>query len=192
MITKISLIGKQRTEHNIRNPVQREILFEFNVKASNRMYESHFVCNMKLIDIPYLSFLPLQIHKLTLNVRKPSYLGLTTSIAWLLMSWILASPGCQQPWYWLHRICRSFSYLRKDFKYRCHINEDEWHKMQIYVYVPSGKISTQRVKIVINTQHQPIMIVYMIMMIGKKFWGQSTFFWIYQAIIDIKSLFGLA
>ena len=55
---------------------------------------------------------------LTLNVRGPSYLGLTRSISWLL----LTSPGHQQPWYWLCRICRSWSYSRKDFKYLCHIN----------------------------------------------------------------------
>ena len=59
---------------------------------------------------------------LTLNVREPSYLGLTRSISWLLMPWLLTSPGHQQPWYWLCRICRSWSYLRKGFKYLCHIN----------------------------------------------------------------------
>ena len=67
---------------------------------------------------------PTAFHKgyLTLNVRGPSYLGLTRSISWLLMPWLLPSPGHQQPWYWLCRICRSWSYLRKDFKYLCQIN----------------------------------------------------------------------
>ena len=60
--------------------------------------------------------------ELTLNVRGPSYLGLTRSISWLLMPWLLTSPGHQQPQYWLCRICRSWSYLRKDFKNLCHIN----------------------------------------------------------------------
>ena len=59
---------------------------------------------------------------LTLNVRGPSYLDLTRSISWLLMPWLLTSPGHQQPWYWLYRICSSFSYLRNDFKYPCDIN----------------------------------------------------------------------
>ena len=59
---------------------------------------------------------------LTLKVRGPSYLGLTRSISWLLMPWLLTSPGHQQPWHWLCRICRSWSYLKKDFKYLCHIN----------------------------------------------------------------------
>ena len=46
---------------------------------------------------------------LTLNVRGPSYLGLTRSISWLLMPWLLTSPGHQQPWhYWLCRICKSW------------------------------------------------------------------------------------
>ena len=48
---------------------------------------------------------------LTLNVRGPNYLGLTRSISWLLVS-----PGHQQPWYCLCKICRSLSYPRKDFK----------------------------------------------------------------------------
>ena len=51
----------------------------------------------------------------------PSYLGLTRSISWLLMSWLLTLPGHQQPWYWLCRIYRPWSYLRKDFKCMCHI-----------------------------------------------------------------------
>ena len=60
---------------------------------------------------------------LTLNVWGPSYFGLTRSISWLLMPWLLTSPGHEQPWYWLYRICRSFSYLRKGFEvpvsYQC-------------------------------------------------------------------------
>ena len=51
---------------------------------------------------------------LALNVRGPSYLGLTRSISWLLMFWLLPSPGHQQLWYWLCNICRSWSYSRKD------------------------------------------------------------------------------
>ena len=46
-------------------------------------------------------------HALTLNVRGPSFLDLTRSIRWLLMPWLLMSPGHQQPWYWLCRISRS-------------------------------------------------------------------------------------
>ena len=66
---------------------------------------------------------------LTLNMQRPSYFGLTRSISWFLMPCLLASPGHQQPWYWLRRIGRSLSYLRKDFNYLCHINVVEWHKM---------------------------------------------------------------
>ena len=62
-------------------------------------------------------------------VRGSSYLSLTRSISWLLIPWLLTSPGHQQPCYWLCRICRSRSYLRKDFKYLCHINVELWHKM---------------------------------------------------------------
>ena len=78
---------------------------------------------------------------LTLNVRGPSYLGLTWSISWLLMPWLLTSPGHQEPWYWLYWICRFLSYFRKDFKYLCYTNVEEWHKMQIYVNIPSEKLA---------------------------------------------------
>ena len=64
---------------------------------------------------------------LTLNVRGPSQLGLTRSISWLLMPWLLASPGHQQPWYWLCRIGRSLSYSGRNFNYLCLISVEEWH-----------------------------------------------------------------
>ena len=82
-------------------------------------YHGVLIMNTQLLSLGILSLL-------TLNVRGPSYLDLTRSISWLLMPWLLRSPGHQQPWYWLYRICRSFSYWRNDFK--CHINMDEWHK----------------------------------------------------------------
>ena len=69
------------------------------------------------------------IDKLTFNVRGPSYLGLTRSISWLLMPWLLTSPVHQQPWYWLCKIGGFLSYLRKGFKYMLRINVEKWHKM---------------------------------------------------------------
>ena len=71
----------------------------------------------------------------TLNVRGPSYLGLTRSISWLLMPWLLTSPGHQQPWYWQYRMCRSFSHLRKDFKYLCEINVEEYDIKCNYMFM---------------------------------------------------------
>ena len=65
---------------------------------------------------------------LTLNKRGPSYIGFIRTISWLLMPWLLTSSGHQQQWYWLYRICWSFSYVRKDFKYLCQIDLEEWHE----------------------------------------------------------------
>ena len=39
------------------------------------------------------------LYCLTLNMRVPSHLGLTSSISWLLMPWLLTSTGHQQLWY---------------------------------------------------------------------------------------------
>ena len=66
---------------------------------------------------------------LTLSMQGPSYLGLIRSISWLLMPRLLASPGHQQPWYWLCEIGRTWSSMRKDSNYLCHVNVEEWHKM---------------------------------------------------------------
>ena len=66
---------------------------------------------------------------LTLYMQGPSYLGLTRSISWLLMPWLLTSPGHQPPWYWLCGIGRFLSYLRKNFNNLRHINVAKWHKM---------------------------------------------------------------
>ena len=45
---------------------------------------------------------------LTFNMWEPSYLDLTRSISWLLMTWFLVSPGHQQAWYWLRKVGSSF------------------------------------------------------------------------------------
>ena len=52
------------------------------------------------------------------------------------MSWLLASPGHQQPWYWLCRMGRSLSYLRKDINHLCHINVAEWQNVNICFMFP--------------------------------------------------------
>ena len=63
---------------------------------------------------------------LTLNMLGPSYPGLTRSIQWLLMPWLLAWPGHQHPGYWPCKIGRSLSSTRKGFNYLCHISMVEW------------------------------------------------------------------
>ena len=66
---------------------------------------------------------------LTLSMRGPSYLGSMRSVLWLLMLWLLASAGHQQPWYWLCEIGKSWYFTRKDFNYLCHVSGEDWHKM---------------------------------------------------------------
>ena len=60
--------------------------------------------------------------------KTKTYLYSTESISWLLMSWLLASPGHQQPWYWfLPRTLRvNFTWGHSPYywlsKWRCHIH----------------------------------------------------------------------
>ena len=86
------------------------------------------------VDI-YIGFCNHNRHCLTLNVRGPSYLGLTRSISWLLMPWLLTSPGHQQPWHWLWKRGRFLSYLKRDLNNLRRINVEKWHKMYIYMFM---------------------------------------------------------
>ena len=72
------------------------------------------------------------------------------------MSWLLVSPGHQQPWYWLCRMGRSLSYLRKDFNHLCHINVEEWRKMQIYVLCSLWKYLSRKGLISIAARHSVV------------------------------------
>ena len=58
---------------------------------------------------------------LFLDMRELSYLDLNSSVSWLLMPWLLASPGHRHPWYWLCGIGEFLSYKRKDFHYLYHV-----------------------------------------------------------------------
>ena len=69
------------------------------------------------------------LNVLTLSMGETELSWLTRSISGLLMPWLLASPGHQQPWYWLCKIDKSWSYTRKDFNYLWHVSVEEWHKM---------------------------------------------------------------
>ena len=86
---------------------------------------------------------------LTLDMQGPSHFSLTRSISWLLMPWLLRSPGHQHQWYWLCRIDKFLSYLKEDFNY-LHVNVDEWHKIKNICFVPSEQFSMQRVKLTLK------------------------------------------
>ena len=74
-----------------------------------------------------------------------SYPGLTVSISWLLMPWLLASPGHQHPWCWLCKLGKSLSYMRKDFNYLCHVIVEEWYKLHLYIFMsPLKNLAHQR------------------------------------------------
>ena len=62
------------------------------------------------------------------------------------MPWLLASPGHQPPWYWLCRMSRSLSYLKKDFNYLRHVNVEEWQNVK-YFFVPLEQFIMSRVKV---------------------------------------------
>ena len=88
-------------------------------KDSNKRNPNYFNLGFKIFNLEKKLKYGKNCH---LNMRGPSYLGLTRSISWLLLSW-----RRKEPWYWLCRIGRFLSYLRKDFNYLCRINVKKWH-----------------------------------------------------------------
>ena len=74
------------------------------------------------------------------------------------MPWLLTSPGHQQPWYWLYWICRSFSYLRKDFKYLCHINVDEYTKCKYMCMFTLKNLTRKRLRRSLSQFHIPVVL----------------------------------
>ena len=107
----------------------KEFVRDFNYELINSLWHGsqykmrlfkwdHFKCHIK--NCSFLLFLSRIIRCFfnfisTLLVLKPEYTVRIGSIPWLLMPWLLVSPGHQQPSYWLCRINKSSSSIRKDF-----------------------------------------------------------------------------
>ena len=71
---------------------------------------------------------------LTILVHKPGYSGRSQSIILMLMHWLLATSGSQQPWYWPCRINGPLSSTRKDFIHPC--NFKCWEMIEnIFLYI---------------------------------------------------------
>ena len=85
---------------------------------------------------------PANMYHLTLLVLKLEYSGINWSIPWLLMTWLLVSPGHQHPWYWKCRIIMSLSSMRKDFN-----KSVPWMPSQCWEITENGKIFSCLVKI---------------------------------------------
>ena len=103
--------------------------------------------------------------KITVN-RTPQqhsleYHGITRSILWLLMPWLLVLPGHQQSQYWLCRIFRPMTSWRKDFNRLHDLSVKKWYQMQAYLYGFSNKFSFKRVK---NSRHDihPLIMQYLL------------------------------
>ena len=75
------------------------------VMAWCRLATSHYLNQCGLISMtPHGITKPQWVNQLTILVLKLEYFGWTRLLQWQLMPWLLASPGHQQPWYWLYRI----------------------------------------------------------------------------------------
>ena len=66
---------------------------------------------------------------------KLEYFGQTRAKLWLLIPWFLASPEHQQPWYWLCRIARSVSPIRKNLNHMHQCWETIKKKCKFIFYV---------------------------------------------------------
>ena len=60
-------------------------------------------------------------------------LDLTSSIPWLLMTWLRKEPGHQQLWYW--QILPDYSGFSTTRVNNC-INDLEWHEINLHIFYP--------------------------------------------------------
>ena len=58
----------------------------------------------------------------------------TRSIPWLLMTWLLTSPGHQQPWYWRCKIHRLLSSMRKSTTCIILLSRNDTKHRNIFIY----------------------------------------------------------
>ena len=68
---------------------------------------------------------------LTLVVLNLEYCSTARSLSWLLMPWLLTSPGHQHPQYWLYRMNELLSSTIKNFNYLCHLSDEKWQQIQL-------------------------------------------------------------
>ena len=100
------------------------LLFPWLLPSPGHQQSWYWLCR---IHWPSSWFLPLAMTDLficgtccilcEILVMKPEHSRWTRSIPWLLMPWLLLSPGHQQPWHWLCRINWFMSFSKKDFNY---------------------------------------------------------------------------
>ena len=86
----------------------------------------------------------IQLH-VTLLLLRPEYSGITRSIPWLLMPWLLLSPGHQQSWYWLCTMWTFLSSLGVNIRNLWHFNVKQWGERQAPFFLNSRKFNTTRV-----------------------------------------------
>ena len=131
-------------------------------------------CPILFVKLEPLIWITHELLGLTLNVRGPSYLGLTRSISWLLIPWLLTSPGHQQTWYWLYRICRSLSYLRKDFVISMWRNEIKCKYMFMFTLKNLARKGLSAGWLPQSTAHRKLLTGDNLVMVSKYF---SLFLW---------------
>ena len=72
----------------------------------------------------------------TLLMLRPEYSGQTRlTTLWLLIPWLLASPGHQQPWYWLCAVWKALSSFGVNFRNMQRFDVEEWCGIQRCFYV---------------------------------------------------------
>ena len=74
----------------------------------------------------------------------PHYSSQIKSIPWLLMTWVLVSPGHQQTWFRLYWVNKSLLSTKKDYLLLPSV--EKWLKMLIYFYFPLTEFTKTRVK----------------------------------------------
>ena len=79
-----------------------------------------------------------------IGIVLPHYSSQIKSIPWLLMTWVLVSPGHQQTWFRLYGVNKSLLSTKKDYLLLPSV--EKWLKLLIYFYLPLTEFTKTRVK----------------------------------------------
>ena len=76
-------------------------------EGENGLIQSHILFTLGIIYF---------IWSISLMLLITAYSGITRSMSWLLMPWLLVLSGHQQPWYWINTMQACLATLRNDLK----------------------------------------------------------------------------
>ena len=137
-------------EFPTQRPVTRSYGVFFDLRLNKRLSRQSWCWGFETLSRPlwrHCNESTIQYWRIIMVIKKhwateAEYSG---SITWLMTTWIVASPGFQQPLCWLCRMSRPLSSCGIHFNQLRNLNLEKWSYVETYLYFSLNKFSTLRV-----------------------------------------------